>query len=902
MIIKELNLRVLFAWLILFFFAQSVVSQDIKQSTDLTFDQLTESLQNKYHVQFFYKTEWFEMLYFNSSILKLSFNKTLDIIKSETDLSIFTIDSLLFIFVPLIPQNIPHSEFNKSDEVIIGNSDDYGRFPKATIQGKIIDGTSGNTLPGASVFIDKLKLGVTADNKGNYRIQVPVGEYSVRYTFIGFDENIQKINLVSNGFLDLILYEKSIKLGEVIISAERPESNVTGTQMSYVRLDSKTIRELPIFMGVTDIIKSITLMPGVQSIGEFGAGFNVRGGGADQNLILLEDVPLFNSSHLFGLTSVVNSDGISNVTLIKAGISAKFGERASSVLDIRFGANDPGKTNVKGGIGLLDSRIYVETPLINKKMSLLISARSSYSNWILHKIPDIDLMNSSASFYDANAFLTYNISPTNSINFFTYLSNDKFSFSKSTKYHYSNLLASIKWKHTLNPVLFFNLVAGISNYKFSVAESDTARPREAYKINSSLLYKNVKLNFSWFPVENHSIDFGLNSAFYIIKPGELNPLTIESLIEPKNIPQERAIEYALYLTDNVELSPKLALDLGLRYSLYSYLGSGKVYVYMPDSPKNRESIIDSVNYGNNKPIISYSGLEPRVSLRFSISERSSVKLSYNRIHQYINLVSNTAVMTPSDVWKLSSPDLKPLRCDHLAIGYFQNFKNNYIESSIEIYYKRLKNAIDYKNGTKILLNPYLETDLLNVIGNNFGVELYIKKNTGKLTGWASYTYSRSIQKSTGVYEEEKINNNKYFPSSYDRPNNLIINLNYHISRRWRFGSTFTYNTGRPVTLPELKFSYRDFQLLYFSDRNKYRLPDYHRLDVSITYDKSLKIRKNWKSSWTLSIVNLYGRQNAYSVFYKKEEHMVSNEYKLYDTYMLYIIGIPFTTLTYNFSF
>ena len=899
---KSLNIKVLFAGLMLLSIIQSVASQTVTKSTFLTIDQLTEQLENKYKVEFFYKTEWFEMRTFNSAILKLSLNETLEKIKSETDFSVFTIDSVLYIFVPIKPDITPAFEVKSSDAVIIGNPDDYGKYTKATIQGIILDGMNGNPLPGASIFIDKLKLGVMADNKGNYHFQIPVGEYTVRLSFIGYDENTQKIKLVSSGTLNFELFEKSIKLDEVIVSAERPELNVSGTQMSYVRFDAKTIRELPVSMGVTDIIKSITLLPGVQTIGEFGTGFNVRGGSADQNLILLEDVPLFNSSHLFGLTSVINSDGISNVTLMKAGISAKYGERASSIMDIRFGAEDLNRTTVKGGIGIIDSRLYIETPLINKKITLLLSARASYSNWLLHKMPDIDLMNSSAHFYDANAFLVYNMNAANKINFFAYLSNDQFGFSKNTNYQYSNLLASIKWKHTFNDNLYFNLVAGLSNYQFSMTESDTARSWESYKINSSLLYKNVKWNFSWFPIENHAIDFGINSAFYTIKPGELNPMKIASVIEPSQMLQEKAVEYAVYLTDNISLSQNITMDLGLRYSLYSYLGPNKIYIYKSDSPKTPESIIDSVLYDNNQPIITYSGLEPRLSLRFGISDNSSVKFSYNRIHQYINLVSNTAVMTPSDVWKLSSPNLKPLRCDQFAIGYFRNFKSNTIETSIEIYYKILENAIDYKNGAKIMLNPYLETDLLNINGNNYGVELFARKNSGKLTGWISYTYSRSLQKTNGVFEGEKINNNLYYPSNFDRPNNLIINLNYHISKRWRFGATFIYSTGRPVTLPEYKFGYQDYQLLYYSDRNKYRLPDYHRLDVSITYDKSLKIRKAWKGSWTLSIVNLYGRQNAYSVFYKKEAHTDSNGYSLYDTYMLYIIGMPFPTLTYNFSF
>ncbi len=900
--IKKLGNKVLLGGLIIILFNQAVNSQTNRQGTYLSIDQLTDQLQQKYSVEFFYKPVWFEMKSFLSTILNLPFEEVLEKIENETDLSIVTVDSVLYIFVPLKSTPKPATELKRTDELMVGNPDDYGKYSKATVQGKILDGQNGNPLPGASVFIDKLKLGVTADKNGNYHFKVPVGEYTIRLTFMGYDENTQKINLVSNGYLDLKLYEKSIHLGEVIVTSERPESNISGTQMSYVRFDARSIKELPVTMGVTDIIKSITLMPGVQTIGEFGTGFNVRGGSADQNLILLEDVPLFNSSHLFGLTSVVNSDGISSVTLLKAGISAKYGERASSVMDIRFGANDPDKTTVKGGIGLIESGLYIETPLLNKKISLLVSARSSYSNWLLHSIPDVDLMNSSAYFYDANAFLTYNINTNNKINIFTYLSNDRFGFSKTTNYQYSNLLASLKWKHTFNNKLYFNLVAGLSDYHYNVSESDTSRPWEAYKIYSSLQYKNLKWNFSWFPKDKHSIDFGINAALYTIKPGELDPLSSVTTINRIVIQQEQAIEYAVYLTDNFALSPKLTLDLGVRYSLYTYLGPNKVYVYQPNSPKTPESIIDSTMYGNFKPICNYSGLEPRFSLRFSISDNSSVKLSYNRIHQYINLVSNTAVMTPSDVWKLSSPNLKPLICDHLAVGYFRNFKNNSIETSIELYYKILNNAIDYKNGAQILLNPYLETDLLNVKGKNYGIELSIKKNSGRLTGWASYTLSRSLERTTGIFEVEKINNNQLFPSNFDRPNNLIINLNYHISRRWRFGSTFTYSTGRPVTLPEYKFDYQNYQLLYYSDRNKYRLPVYNRLDVSITLDESLKIRKKWKGSWTLSIINLYGRKNAYSVFYKKEEHMVGYELKQYDTYMLYIIGIPFPTLTYNFTF
>jgi len=899
---KNILKRALFAGLFYFSVLQSGFSQTERQDAFLTFDHLARQLGQKYNVQLFFKSEWFEMRSFSASILILPLDKALDKITAETDFSVVTFDSVSYIFIPVKPLYEPAQVEKYSDVITIGDPAEYGKYSKARIRGRIMNGSNGNPMPGAMVYIDRQKMGTNTDSRGYYLLPAPVGDHTVRVSFIGYDETTQKIRLVGNGLLDLKLYERSIKLGEVTVTAERPEINVSGTQLSYVRLDSKSIKELPVSMGVRDVIKSIALMPGVQTIGEFGTGFNVRGGSADQNLILLEDVPLFNSSHLFGLTSVVNSDVISNATLIKAGISAKYGERASSLLDIRIGSDNPEKRIAKGGIGLIDSRLTLETPLLNKKISLLVSARSSYSNWLLHKIPEVDLMNSSAHFYDATAILVWKPDPANRISLFGYLSNDKFAYAKDRSYNYTNLLASVKWKRTFSNTFYFNVVAGLSNYRYQLSESDSLRPWESIKINSMVLYRNLKVNFSWLPSDNHAIDFGINGVLYDITPGDQSPLGFESEIQHLKMPPEKAGEYAIYITDNFIISPILTIDIGLRYSLYTYLGPSKVYSFMPALPRSRESITDSTLYGRNEIVHTYSGLEPRISLRFGISDDRSVKFSFNRIHQYINLVSNTAIMTPSDVWKLSSPELKPLRVDHFAIGYFQNFMKNSIESSIEIYYKSLKNAIDYKNGAKILLNPYLETDLLNVSGHNYGVELYVRKNSGNLTGWLSYTFSRSLQKTTGIHEVEKINNNQLFASNFDRPNNLVVNLNYHLSRRWSIGGTFNWSTGRPVTLPEYKYDHQGYQLLYYSDRNKYRLPDYHRLDVSITYDESLKLRKKWKGSWVLSVVNLYGRKNAYSVFYKKEEHMVSYEYRQYDTYMLYIIGRPFPSLTYNFSF
>ncbi len=899
---KRSVIRLLLTGLIILVLIQSTLPQASRQNDYLTIDRITEQLEKRFQVHFFYKPEWFAKRNFHSSILELSLNEILDRIQTAAELSVVTIDSVLYVFLPLKPSPLLAAGHEGSESLTIGDLNDYGKYSRATLHGKILDGKNGSPLPGASILVDKVKRGANADERGNYSLQLPVGEHTLRMSFMGYEENVQKIRLVGDGTFNAELFEKTVKLDEVVISSQRAEANVSGTQMSVVRLDSRAIRELPVTLGENDIIKSVVLMPGVQTVGEFGTGFNVRGGSADQNLILLEDVPLFNSSHLFGLISVVNSDGISNVTLLKAGIPAKYGERASSVMDIQMGTENSNKILVKGGIGLINSRLYIESPVINKKITLSLGARSSYSNWLLHQIPDIDLMNSSTKFFDASAFLTYTLNNANKINLFAYLSNDKFGFSKNTAYQYGNLLASLRWKHTFNNNLYFNLVSGISKYEYKVTETDTMNHSIAYNINSSLDYKNLKGNLTWLSFKNQAIDFGINAFFYRIKPGELKPSGSESLVVPVTIQNEQAGEYALYLSDNITFSQNLSVDAGLRYTLYNYLGPNKVYVYQSDAPRNSGTITDSVTYGNNQAICWYSGLEPRIVLRLTLSENSSVKMSYNRIHQFVNLVSNTAVMTPSDVWKLSSPNISPLVSDHFTMGYYRNFKNNVIETSVEIYYKTLGNAIDYKNGAQILLNPYLESDLVNVKGNNYGIELYVKKNSGRLTGWASYTYSRSCHKTNSTFEEEKINNNQAFPTNYDKPNNLIINASYHASKRWRFGASFTYSTGRPVTLPELKYNFQGYQMIYYSDRNKYRLPDYHRLDLSITLEESLRIKKKWKGSWTFSVINAYGRNNAYSVFYKKEDHIVSTEFKHYDTYMLYIIGRPLPTLTYNFYF
>ena len=864
------------------------------------FDVLAPKIERVNHIKLFYKLEWFGDKRFRASIADLPLEDCLTIVKRVSELSCLVLNSTSYVFVPVEIRNYSNKK-NSRGVMIIGEESDFGKYTNATLSGKIIDFKTGKPLYGARIGIDKLNVSASTDKEGNYKLTIPVGEYYLSIRYSNYEPDERSVAVGGNGIVDFELADKIIKLKEVVVTDKAMDINIIRTQMSVIKFNNKTIKELPTFLGEKDIVKSVTLLPGVQSTGEFGTGFFVRGGSADQNLILVEDVPLFNSSHMFGLNSAINSDGVNSVTLIKAGIPAKYGERASSVMDIRLGSNVD-KLTVKGGIGLLNSRLSLEVPLFDKKVSLLIGGRSSYSNWLLHAMPDVDLKNSSASFSDINALVTMKFDAKNNLTLFGYFSDDKFSFVKSSPYYYDNTLASIRYSHTFNEKLYSMLLFGISRYRNDISQSDTLSPNEAYKISSSTNYNNAKLNFTWLPNEKHLVDIGMNAELYQLQPGRMEPLGSLSDVKLQTSQQEKALEMAVYVSDNIRFTPKISAEVGLRLTNYAFLWPNSVYIFKENASRSTQNITDTLNYGNNKIIKWYTSLEPRISFRYSTDEFSSVKFSYNRISQFINLITNTAVMAPTDVYKLSSPNIKPLICSQYAMGYFRNFNKNAFEASVEIYYKKLDNIVDYRDGATILLNNALETDLLNASGYNYGVEFYLKKNTGRLTGWASYTYSRSLRHTTSPIEADQINGNRYYPSSFDKPHNIVINGNLHLTRRWRLSGTFNFNTGKPVTLPELKYEFDGRQYVYYSDRNKYRLPDYHRLDIAITFDETLRLKQKWRGSWTLAIINVYGQNNPYSVFYKSTSQLESKFYQSSNLYKLFIISRPIPTLTYNFTF
>lgn len=875
--------------------------QDKKDSEkNITVTEAISELENHHSVRILFDRDWFTNDSVSTRIIPLPLEKALSAILSPGNMEAVELHGNIII--------VPREQFrtkpgeDSDHRLVVGNPYESGKYTRATIKGKVVDGLTKMELIGVIVYVEDLGIGTTTSMNGEYSLELPVGEHLLTISYIGYESDIKPIKLVSPGELNVSLLEESQMIDEVTIFAKRDDSNIALTQMSIIRLDSESLYQLPANLGERDIIKSLTLLPGVQSLGEFGTGFHVRGGSADQNLILVEGVPLFNSSHLFGLTSLINPDMVSDVTLIKGGIPARYGERSSSVMDIRLAGNSIDKFSLNGGIGLLNSRLSLKSPLPADNGYVVVGGRSSYSNWLLNRMPDEDLMNSSARFYDVSGIGYVPVNKNNTIRLFGYYSHDGFAFGENTDYNYSSMLGSLRLNSVISQRVLSSMLVGYSGYNYNVTGKSPLNPNNAYNLGSEIGYNSFKWNINYYHNPDNVFEGGINAIYYNIDPGNLSPGGSNSTVEEFDLDTEKAVELAGYLNGEMALSPEISLETGLRYTRYYKLGPGISRLYEEGSPRSFFSLTDSIEYGNNEVMAGYGGMEPRLSLRYHINPSASIKMSYNRIHQYINLVSNTSLPTPADVWYLSNEHHAPVKSDQIALGIFKNLFDNNIETSVEVYYKNMQNIVEPKNNAKIILNPAIETSLTGTRGYSYGAEFYINKVSGMLHGWISYTFSQSYRKTDTSFPEEQINLNNYFPANFDKPHNLVVNANVQLNRRWRAGGTFTYNTGRPVTLPEHNFAHDGILLTYFSDRNKYRLPDFHRLDVSISYDGSLRITRNWKSRWSVSIVNVYGRKNVYSSFYEKTEPSRANNYQRYSLFNLYIIGRPLPTITYNFTF
>src|SRR5450432_89133 len=747
--------------------------------------------------------------------------------------------------------------------------------PNALLSGYVRDIKSGEPVIGASIYLDKPRIGVSSDQYGYYAITLPKGRLILNIQSIGMKDTRRQIKLSGDGKMNIDLQGRVQMLKNVIISAEKM-NNIRGVQMGVQKLDMKTLKQVPVVFGETDLMRVLLTLPGVKSVGEASTGLNVRGGAADQNLVLYNDATIYNPAHFFGFFSAFNPDIIKSVELYKSSIPARYGGRLSSVVDIISREGNKKEFAGSAGIGLITSRFEVEGPLVKDKTSFILGGRTTYANWYLNLLPP-EYKLSKASFYDVNLNISHQVDKNNNLYLTAYISKDNFNLNSDTTYGYGNLNLSLKWKHSFTDKLYGVFITGYDRYNYSIQSE--ANPINAYRLDFNVNQSYVKAQFNYFLSSKHSLEFGMNSIYYKLNPGTYTPLGKSSLTKPDTVSQEQALESALYLSDKFTITPRLVLEAGIRYSLFNYLGPQTVNFYAPGLPRTEDNMISVKTYSGGEVIKTYGGPEYRLSLRYEFSDNFSVKGSYNTTRQYIHTLSNTTAIAPTDIWKLSDPNILPQQGSQASLGMYKNLRNNTIEASVEVYYKKIENYLDYKSGAVLVMNHHIETDVINTHGKAYGVEFLIKKTAGKLNGWLSYTYSRILLQMNDTTAGELINNGNYYPANYDQPNSATIVANYRINHRFSISLNSTYSTGRPITLPMGIFYYgNSFRTLY-SARNAYRIPDYYRTDFSMNIDGNHKVHQKFHNSWTIGVYNIFGTKNPYSVYYTSENGVV-NGYKL----------------------
>lgn len=768
---------------------------------------------------------------------------------------------------------------------------------KFTLSGIISDSRNKETLIGVSIYIDETKTGISTNEYGFYSITLPKGEYTVILSYIGYQNIQEKINLTQDLKKNFLLSQGSQILEEVIITDNVKKINIRKPEMSVNKLSIQEIKEMPVILGEVDIIKSILTLPGVTNAGEGQSGFNVRGGAADQNLIQLDEATIYNSSHLFGLFSVFNPDAIKDLKLYKGGIPARYGGRLSSVLDIYQKEGNKEGFHMNGGIGLISSRLLAEGPIKKGKGSFVVAGRGTYAHLFLKLFNNPN----SAYFYDLNTKLSYNINESNNIYLSGYFGRDVFTLNDSFKNTYGNAVVNFRWNHLFSDKLFSNLSLIYSDYYYGLTLDFIG-----FNWDSGIKNYNVKYDFKHYVNDKFKLTYGLQSNYYDFNPGKIEPTSEDSGINEDQLDKKYALENAIYFDVEQDLSKKITVSYGFRLSNFLRLGQQTLNVYENNQPvlfntnfQIYESAepIGTIDYGKNKTIAHFENFEPRFAISYAINDYKSIKASYNRMSQYLHLISNTQSPTPLDVWAPSDHFLKPQLLDQVALGYFQNFKEDEYSLEIETFYKKIKNRVDYIDGANLIANEAIERVILNGKARAYGLEVYFRKNSGRFTGWLSYTLSRTEQQVLGRTSlETGINNGKWYKTGFDKTHNLAVVSSYKLNKKWRFGGTLTLQTGQPVTFPNGQYEYEGITVPNYSTRNENNLPAYHRIDVSATLTPTKNKDRKWQSEWVFGIYNLYNRQNAASITFRQNDETARNE-----AIRLSIFGIV-PSVTYNIKF
>lgn len=917
-----------YAWLFFFnlfliFIAQAQTeSNNIlvqKDYNDWDFGAFVEAVEQEQAIQFYYFSGWVKDLkikqveqpstleailkntlaktdyqyFINNRQVILSLNKTIQpalkwlsfeeaqLMDSNSDISEEEIN--------LLQQQV--NEFD-TNWIILGNPALPEQKPKVDLSGLVFNKDTDEPLADALIYVEELKQGTSTDSAGYFELSLPQGRYQLVFQSVGLQETTRKIQLYASGALEVGLGELIVNMEEVVVRANRKQS-IRSVASGVEALKTETIKSLPALMGEVDIVRSALMLPGVQTVGEFSSGINVRGSGADQNLILLNGAPVFNASHLFGFSSSFSPDVVEGFELYKSSIPAKYGGRISSVLDIEMKEGNLEKWGISGGISPVTSRVTVEGPIKADKSSIIISGRTTYSDWILGRLENANFRNSKANYFDGTFRYKSKIAQNDHIDISGYFSKDLFQLNSDTTFQYQNRNIVLNYQHEFNEKLFGTFSGIFSQYQFKV-DSDQQEVT-SFDLSYLINYTEGRAHFSYAANDKHQLNFGFNSIFYQLDPGIIKPIGEESLVKPKTIEQEKSIEGSLYISDEWTISDAFSVSAGLRFTQYLALGPRTIFDYQTDAARIEDNIIGSTVYDKGKIVQAYNGPEYRLSLRYAFNANNSVKAAFNRNRQYLSMLFNAATASPTATWKLSDQHILPQTGDQFSLGYFRNMWNDKVEFSVEGYYKRIQNMVEYKAGADLLLNEYLETDVVNGKGKAYGVETLLKHSGRKLNGWLSYTYSRTFFKGDSPYAEDRINQGNWFPSNFDKPHDFSIVGFYNLSKRFSLSTNIAYSTGRPITIPVAKYFFANGTRLQYSRRNEFRVPNYFRWDLSINMEGNHKLKKLAHSSWSLSLYNVTGRKNVYSIYF------VSNGQET-QGYKLSIFGRPFLTLTYNFRF
>lgn len=889
---------------------------------NVSFEEFIGDLENKNNIRFFYKKEWISEIKITAKGDSLSLSRVLEENLKNTDVSFYinenrnvfvTQENLITVLPrdairnPLINNNLLSNKVENGDiskkyfpgektkiveTLIIGDKDKMKANDQVIINGRIRNIENGESLIGATIYIEDLMKGTVTDVDGRFSIVLEPGRYKALFNCMGMKEKGYFLQVYSDGQLEINMEKTIIPINEVVIKADQYH-NVRGMQMGFESLNMKSIKEIPLVMGEKDLLKVAKMLPGIQTVGEGASGFNVRGSSADQNMFYINKVPVYNTSHLFGFFSSFNPDIIKDFSIYKSNIPVEYGGRIASIFDITTRQGNKNKFTGRGGISPITGHLALEGPIKKDHSSFVVSGRSTYSDWLLTKIQNRNIRNSEASFYDISANINIESDKDNTFKIFGYSSSDSFNLADISNYGYHNSGGSLIWQHRFSSSLSSEFSALFGNYLFNTINNE--EPYSAYKHKYNIGHYELRSDFRWIPNQQHIISYGGSLIYYYLDRGTIIPYGYESNRLESKLGNEEAIQGTVYVSDKLRISDRLTFYGGIRYSLYGLLGPGAVYKYYPEGPKNSENIKEEILYSDGEIMQTYSGPEIRTAFNFNAGPNSSLKLSYNRNKQYLYMLSNTIAVSPVDQWKLCDYHIKPPVSDQVSIGYYKDLPVKGIKTSLEAYYKKTNNVVEYQDGAEFVTSPRIEDDVLQGSQNAYGAELMIKKKAGRLNGWLSYCYSKSSTLVNGTFPWEKINLGKRYPSNYSKPHSLNMVLNYRANRRLSFSTNVVYSTGRPATFPESIYYLKDQEIINYSSRNEYRLPDYFRIDLSINLEGNLKSDKKIHSYWMVNIYNLTGRNNAYSVYFKKEGGKVKG-------YQMSIFGTQIVTLSWNFKF